>query len=94
MRQALLSRLKRLETRQVQESRPALTVQFGRMKPLPREYDGERHVVTVNRFPDGKYEWEEQPGPPLPGYEDDDHVMRVCFVAPDRTAKICSEHGS
>ena len=38
-------------------------------KRLPHEYAGERHVVTVGRDPDGKYQMEERPGP-TPGDED------------------------
>jgi hypothetical protein len=53
-------RLKRLETRQLHDSRPGVTVQLGHLKSLPPDYVGERHIVTVNRLPDGKYEWEFQ----------------------------------
>jgi hypothetical protein len=58
----LLKHLQRLEEVQATESRP-LEVQFGYLKEPPADYTGERHVVALGRDPDGKYQWEEQPGP-------------------------------
>jgi hypothetical protein len=36
-------------------------------------------MVTLGRHPDGKYQWEERPGAPLDG-GDDDHIFRVILV--------------
>ena len=56
---------------------------MGYLKPLPREYIGEKHVVTLDRHPDGKYEWEERPGPGPPAVgEEGERLIRICFVAP------------
>jgi hypothetical protein len=59
---ALLTRIKRLETKRAIERLPPVELQIGYLKRLPEEYAGERHVVTVGRDPDGNYRWEERPG--------------------------------
>ena len=77
---SLLTRLKRLEHVRAAERQPQFELQIGHyVKQLPPEYAGERHMVTVGRLPDGKYQWEERPGAPLDG-GDDDHIFRVILV--------------
>ena len=52
-------------------------------RKLPPEYVAERHVVTVGQLPDGKYHWEERPGP-SPAIEDDGDartIIRINLVA-------------
>jgi hypothetical protein len=63
MKAAILTRLKRLE--QVQSTENLLLVEFqvGYLKSLPAEYAAERHFVTVGRDAEGRYRWEERPGP-------------------------------
>jgi hypothetical protein len=76
---SLLTRLKRLENVRAAQRWPQIEVQIGYVK-LPPEYTGERHVVTVGRLPDGKYQWEERPGPP-PAHEDSGtQIIRVILV--------------
>jgi len=85
---SLLTRLKRLENVQAAERLPQVELQIGYLKKLPPEYVGERHVVTVDRLADGKYHWEERPGP-TPANEDDDDalmIIRINLVA-------AKEHG-
>ena len=60
---SLLTRLKRLERVRAAERQPPIELQIGYLKKLPPEYTGERHVATVGRLSDGKYQWEERPGP-------------------------------
>jgi hypothetical protein len=58
-------------------------VQIGYLIKLPPEHVGERHVVTMGQLPDGKYQWEERPGP-APANEDDDDartIIRINLVA-------------
>jgi hypothetical protein len=65
MKRGLLTRLARLESRTSAEE-CCLKVRFGRLKRLPPEYTGERHVVTRElRNKDGQeyVEFEEVPGP-------------------------------
>jgi hypothetical protein len=50
------------------------------VKKLPSEYVGERHVVTVG-LPDGKYHWEERPGP-APANEDDGDARTILRIIP------------
>lgn len=72
MRAKLLSRLKKLEARR--EAEVGLIVRLGRLRPLPSEFTGSRHVVIVKREltgPDGA-EWceaEERPGPAPSGHD-------------------------
>jgi hypothetical protein len=80
---SLLARLKRLETvRAVEDSNRSLKVEFAYLKQLPREYSGLRHVVSVSKRPDGRCEYEERPGAPLPdqGRVNDENVMTIYFV--------------
>ena len=42
---------------------PPVEFQVGFAKRLPAEYNGDSHLVTVGRDPDGTYRWEERPGP-------------------------------
>ena len=56
---ALISRLKRLETVRAAEERDRpLKVEFAYLKQLPREYSGPRHIVSVSKRPDGRYNYE------------------------------------
>src|SRR5437764_9863139 len=73
MRARLLARLQRLETQSGASRRSLL--RYGCLKPLPDDYDGERHVVIVKREPadSSEIEWcefEERPGLAPPGSED------------------------
>ena len=77
---ALLTRLKRLETVHAIERRPPVELQIGYLKELPADYAGERHEVTAGRLPDGKYLWEERPGPPPASEDSGTHIIRVILV--------------
>lgn len=66
MRNKLQARLARLEAHS--SVRMAPLFRYGWLKPLPDDYSGERHVVTVRREPTASpnIEWcefEERPGP-------------------------------
>jgi len=65
-RVGLLARLERLESNAAATQHP-LKVRFGRLKRLPPEYKGERHVIVARELPKrGDQEWvefEEVPGP-------------------------------
>ena len=76
---SLLTRLKRLEHVQAAERWPQIELQIGYLKKLPPEYVGERHVVTVGQLPDGKYQWEERPGP-APAIEDDGDARTIIRI--------------
>jgi len=88
---SLLARLKRFESvRAVEESNRPLKIEFAHLKLLPREYTGSRHIVSVSKRPDGRYEYEERPGPPPPDQSrgNDQNVMTIYFV---RAQEIGSE---
>jgi hypothetical protein len=85
---SLLTRLKRLENVRATQRQPQCELQVGYLRTLPPEYAGERHMVTVGRLPDGKYQWEERPGAPL-GDEDDDHILRVIIMRKLPTQMVC-----
>ena len=75
MRAALRSRLEKLEVA-VELKKPQL-IRCGYLKTLPTDYVGERHVVIVKREPSGNGEWcefEERPGPPPVGAQEDDGI--------------------
>jgi hypothetical protein len=58
------------QVRSVEQRNSRLIVEFGYVaKRLPPDYSGPPHLVTVGRLPDGKYQWEECPGPPPIGEE-------------------------
>jgi hypothetical protein len=65
-RAGLLTRLERLECR-VAAGDQRIKLRFGHPKRLPREYQGERHVIVARELPKrGDQEWvefEEVPGP-------------------------------
>ena len=65
-RAGLLTRLERLECRVAASDQP-IKLRFGHLKRLPREYQGERHVIVARELPkQGDQEWveiEEVPGP-------------------------------
>jgi hypothetical protein len=77
---ALLTRIKRLETVHAIEQLPPVEFQIGYLKKLPGDYAGERHEVTAGRLPDGKYLWEERPGPPPVSEESNRRIIKVIFV--------------
>jgi len=73
MKSSLISRLERLEARR--EASEPLMLHYGWLKPLPKDFNGERHTVIVKREPTGSpnVEWcrfEERPGPAPPGSDD------------------------
>jgi hypothetical protein len=65
-RGGLLTRLERLESRVVREEH-RLKLRFGRLKRLPQDYKGEKHVVIAKQLPNRNgqewVEFEEVPGP-------------------------------
>ena len=65
-RSALLTRLARLESRAAVVTHP-VKLRFGKLRRLPRDYEGEKHVVVAKQLPKhGDQEWaefEEVPGP-------------------------------
>ena len=77
MKSSLISRLERLEART--EAREPFRFLYGWLTHLPEDSIGERHTIIVKREPTGSphVEWcdfEERPGPALPGSEDG------CFI--------------
>jgi hypothetical protein len=81
MNVGLRSRLARIEAQTRQAKRSIFKV--GRLKRLPDDYVGPRHVVDVDRNAirapnEETYEFEERPGPAPRGSRDD--VMRL-FVS-------------
>jgi hypothetical protein len=79
---SLLTRLKRLENVQAAERWPQAELQIGHyVKELPPEYTGESHVVTVGQLSDGRYQWEERPGP-APANEDDGDARTILRIIP------------
>jgi hypothetical protein len=82
---SLLTRLKRLEqVRSVEQWNGPMIVEFGYVvKRLPPDYSGRRHLVTLGRLPDGRYQWEEHPGP-LPIGEESQNRLIVEFVRAER----------
>ena len=73
MRARLLVRLQRLEAQQP-AGQPAM-FRYGWLKPLPKDYTGERHVAIVKREPTRApgFEWcefEERLGPAPAGLDD------------------------
>ena len=63
---SLLARLDRLESRTISAER-RIKIRMGNLKWLPREYDGERHIIMTGPVTDGEgresFEYEEVPGP-------------------------------
>ena len=76
---SLLTRLKRLEHVRAAERLPQIELQIGYLTKLPPECVGDRHVVTVGRLSDGKYQWEERPGP-APANEDDGDARMIIRI--------------
>ena len=62
----VLARLQRLEARMT-PSEPPPKLRYGYLTPLPDDYVGERHIVTISRKEEGPHseccEFEERPGP-------------------------------
>jgi hypothetical protein len=90
-RGTLLSRLERLEVRTVSSHR--VKVRFGKLRQLPEDYKGERHVIVAKQLPSRNgqewVEFEEVPGPdPNPPQKPQRGVptrIDVLLVAPPRT---------
>ena len=89
MKTRLLSRLKRLERTRAAGMKCTYKNQVGNLQKLAPDYTGERHLVTISRYPDGRYEWEERPGPaPADLISDDEEgVIRICYVQADPLRK-------
>ena len=73
MKRHLLTRLERLEAALAPKLVPLIS--YGWLLPLPADYVGERHIVTVSREPTRSprfewCEWEERPGPAPSDAED------------------------
>ena len=77
---SLLTRLKRLERVRAAQRLPQVDLQIGYVKKLPPEYTGERHVVTVGRLSDGKYQWEERPGLAPANEEKEGNARRIIRI--------------
>ena len=89
MKAKLLARLERLEA-MTALSKP-LIFRYGWLKPLPRDFEGERHVVIVEKHltdsPGIEWcEFEERPGPAPAGLADGG-----CTVYLMREALDCSD---
>ena len=83
MKAALLKRLKHIEEVQAIENLPPVEFQVGFVKRLPAECNGDHHLVTVGRDPDGLYHWEEWPGPePNKGKRNSVPPFRVVLASP------------
>ena len=82
MKAALLKRLQRLEEVCGVACQPP-EFQVGYLKKLPAEYAGERHIVTVDRDPDGTYHWEERPGPEPDDKRSSIRPIRVVLTSPE-----------
>jgi hypothetical protein len=95
----LKRRLEKLETAaEAKEGSNRPTVQVGYVQELPKEYEGERHVVVVSHVTvddtfGKRYEWEERPGPdPNPSER---QILRVCIKGgvPYRIGDWGKKHG-
>jgi hypothetical protein len=65
-RAGLLTRLERLECRAAAHDH-RVTLRFGHLKRLPRDYQGERHVIITRELPkQGDQDWVEFEGAPGP----------------------------
>jgi hypothetical protein len=53
------------------------------VKKLAADYSGPRPLVTLEQLPDGRYQWEECPGPAPIGEESQDRLI-VEFVRAER----------
>jgi hypothetical protein len=72
MKSSFRSRVERLESQTKASGTPKLRT--GNLTRLPEDFTGERHVVVVKRESTSDYaewcEFEERPGPALPGSDD------------------------
>ena len=102
MNARLRTRLAKLEVTRTIETEKRLVIRFGRLKQLPTDYQGERHVATVAgpgsdpAHPD-RYEFEERPGPdPRPAETGGtgERVLTVLFVTADRESENANEMAS
>ena len=80
MKRGLLRRLESLEARFAPVVCPV--VRYGWVKPLPKDYVGDRHTVIVKREPIGSsnFEWcqfEERPGPAPLNSEDNAFTVQI-----------------
>jgi hypothetical protein len=76
---SLLTRLKELV--RAAKRFPQVEPQIGYLTKLPREYEGERHIVSVGRLADGNFRWEERPGTPPANNDDSDAPMLIRVIA-------------
>jgi hypothetical protein len=83
--------LAKLEFTRTIQAEKRLVIRFGRLKRLPPDYEGERHVATVAgpgsdpAHPD-RHEFEERPGPdprPAETAGTGERVLTVHFVTAD-----------
>jgi hypothetical protein len=86
MRANLASRLRRLETRRIEDSEKRLIVRFADVERLPRSYVGERHLVQIDRPGSERPAYEERPGPG-PDIEIDPNTILVFFVPSPRESQ-------
>jgi hypothetical protein len=80
MKARLLSRLERLESRS-EMAKPAL-FRYGWLKPLPGDYQGERHVALLKSEPTLRpqvrwCEFEERPGAAPAGVADNSFMVYI-----------------
>jgi hypothetical protein len=96
------TRLEKLELTRAIQAEKRIVIRFGRLKRLPPDYQGERHVATVAgpgsdpAHPDC-YEFEERPGPdPRPAETAGigERVITVHFVSADRESENANETAS
>jgi hypothetical protein len=80
LRSRLLERIKQLEQRR--ELAKQTVFHYGWLKPLPKDYVGERHTVIVKQTATGSpnVEWrrfEERPGPAPPDLDDSNRAVAL-----------------
>jgi hypothetical protein len=99
MNARLRTRLAKLEFTRTIETEKRLVIRFGRLKRLPPDYEGERHVATVAgpgsdpAHPDW-YKFEERTGTdPRPAETSGtgERVLTVHFVTADRERESTGE---
>jgi hypothetical protein len=84
MKVRLIARIGQLERVEARAAEKALKVQIGQLQRLPANYEGERHVVTLDRYTAesgrlDRYEFEERAGP-APLELASERILRVCLV--------------
>jgi hypothetical protein len=84
MKVRLIARIGQMERIEARAAEKALKVQIGHLKRLPADYEGERHVITLDRYTAetgrlDRYEFEERTGP-APIGSASERILRVCLV--------------